>query len=93
MDHSNANESFRSRLRDAFSGALGGVVGTLLLNMMIPQTEGLYLALIFVLPGFILGAIIGYFLGSKIGRGFTAILSGFTSFMAVLIGILLMVQD
>jgi hypothetical protein len=93
MEYSDHKKLSLSKLGDTFSGAVGGVIGTLLLNLVIPQTEGLYLVLVFILPGLFLGAVIGYFLSGKMGRPLAAFLSGFASFIAVLIVVLLMVRD
>ena len=93
MEYSKPKSLSRSKLWDSFSGAVGGVIGTLLLNLVFPQTQGLYLVLVFLLPGLILGAVIGYFLSGKIGRILAVILSGIAGFMLVLLVILWLVKD
>ena len=81
---------YRSRLCDSLSGAMGGVIGTLLLNITIPETGFPYVLYVFVLPGLMIGAVVGFFLSNLIGRRAAAIVSAVVAFLAVLLGVILL---
>ena len=83
------NKSYRSKLQNSLFGALGGMFGGLLLNLTIPGASLPSLLSIYVLPGSILGACLGYFTGPWFGRTGAAILSAFVSYILILVGILI----
>jgi hypothetical protein len=67
-----------------------GVIGALMVNIAFPETGGLYLLFIYVLPGALIGGMISFFEGRATGRGFAAIASAIASFTIVLILLLLL---
>ena len=91
MDNLTRHVSQRARLWDALAGALGGSLGTLLLNMVIPESGFPYVLYVFVLPGLTIGAVVGYLLGSLMGRRWAALLSAVVAFLVVLLGVILLV--
>jgi hypothetical protein len=83
---------FPSRLWDALSGAIGGIIGSLLVNITFPETPFPYVVYVFVLPGLILGAVFGFFLSPRIGRVGAAITTTLVGYFALLVGILLLMK-
>jgi hypothetical protein len=91
MDNLTRHVPQRSSLWDALAGAVGGVLGTLLLNTAIPETGFPYVLYVFVLPGLTIGTVVGYLLGSLIGRRWAALVSSVVAFLVVLLGVILLV--
>jgi len=84
------NEPFREKLLDTFLSIIGGIIGALMVNIAFPATGGIYLLILFVLPGTLVGCLIGFFLSPLIGRGFATLASGGASFIIVLVLLLLL---
>jgi hypothetical protein len=93
MINQSSRDQFRLKFWDVLSGAVSGVIGALILNMVFPETQGVYLLIIFILPGLLIGAIIGLGLGRKFGRGITSIISASASFLVVLIALLILLKN
>ena len=83
------NEPIREKLWDTLLSIFGGILGGLMANIAFPATGGIYLLLLFVLPGTLVGGLIGFFLSQVIGRGFAKLASGGASFIIVLVLLLL----
>ena len=84
------NKPIREKLWDTLLSIFGGILGGLMANIAFPATGGIYLLLLFVLPGTLLvGGLIGFFLSQVIGRGFAMLASGGASFIIVLVLLLL----
>lgn len=83
------NEPIREKLWDTLLSIFGGILGGLMANIAFPATGGIYLLLLFVLPGTLVGGLIGFFLSQVIGRGFAMLASGGASFIIVLVLLLL----
>lgn len=83
------NEPIREKLWDTLLSIFGGILGGLMVNIAFPATGGIYLLLLFVLPGTLVGGLIGFFLSQVIGRGFAMLASGGASFIIVLVLLLL----
>ena len=85
------NKPIREKLWDTLLSIFGGILGGLMANIAFPATGGIYLLLLFVLPGTLVGGLIGFFLSQVIGRGFAMLASGGASFIIVLVLLLLFV--
>ena len=83
------NKPIREKLWDTLLSIFGGILGGLMANIAFPATGGIYLLLLFVLPGTLVGGLIGFFLSQVIGRGFAMLASGGASFIIVLVLLLL----
>lgn len=93
MVNLSSSDKFRLKFLDVLSGAVSGVIGALVLNMVFPETQGVYLLIIFILPGLLIGAIVGLGLGRTFGRGMTSIIGASASFLVVLIALLILLKN